>query len=82
MRTIKEQDVATGALSLGKGCDNEDYQMHGPLSVFDIKNVLPSPAPPECYLWQLSTTCTANQLQAVGNGSAVVKEFLVIEPKS
>lgn len=82
MRTINEQDVATGSIFLGKGCDNEDYQTQGPYSVFDIKNILPSPAPTECYLWQLGTTCTANQLDAVENGSAVVKDYIVIEPRS
>jgi hypothetical protein len=81
MRTIKEQDVATGSISLANGCD-ENYQTHGPSSVFDVKNVLPSPYPIECYLWQLSTTCTANQLEAVGNGTAVVKDYIVIEPAS
>ena len=82
MRTIKEQDVATGSISLGNGSDNENYQTHGPSSIFDIKNVVPPSAPPQCYLWQLGTTCTDNQLEAVINGTAVVKDYIVIEPKS
>jgi len=82
MRTIKGQDVATGSISLGNGWDNETYQTHGPSSVFDIKNVIPPPNPTQCYLWQLSTTCTPNQIGAVINGTAVIKDFIVIEPKS
>jgi len=82
MRTIKDQDVATGSISLSDGSDNGTYQTHGPSSVFDIKNVVPPAAPAQCYLWQLSTTCTANQLEAVIGGTAVVKDYIVIEPPS
>jgi hypothetical protein len=77
-RTIQNRDVATGSMSLG---DNGTYITHGPSSIFDIKNKVPAASPPQCYLWQLSTTCTANQLAAVVNGSAVVKDYIVIEPK-
>jgi hypothetical protein len=45
MQTINDQDVATGFISLGNGCDNEAYQMHGPSSVFNIKNVIPPSNP-------------------------------------
>jgi hypothetical protein len=82
MRTIIEQDVATGSISLSTGSENENYQTHGPSSIFDVKNVLLPPAPIQCYLWQLSTTCTANQLEAIINGTAVIKDYIVIEPES
>lgn len=82
MRTIKEQDVATGSISLSNGSNYENYQTHGPSSVFDVKNALPPSNPTQCYLWQLSTTCTVNQLEAVIAGTAVVKDYIVIEPES
>ena len=82
MRTIIEQDVATGSISLSTGSENENYQTHGPSSVFDVRNVLLPSAPIQCYLWQLSTTCTANQLEAIINGTAVIKDYIVIEPES
>ena len=82
MRTIKEQDVSTGSISLSSGYDDENYQTHGPSSVFDIKNVVPPSAPPQCYLWQLNTTCTVNQIEAVVGGTAVIKDYIIIEPES
>jgi hypothetical protein len=82
MRTIQEQDVATGSISLGNGCGNESYQTHGPSSIFDIKNAVPPSNPILCYLWQLGTTCTVNQREAVVAGTAVVKDYIVIEPES
>jgi len=82
MRTINEQDVATGSISLGNSCDNEIYQTRGPSSVFGIKNVIPPSNPTQCYLWQLGTTCTANQTEAIIAGTAVVKDYIVIEPAS
>ncbi|KAE9375155.1 carboxypeptidase S1 [Stipitochalara longipes BDJ] len=82
MRTIHDQDVATGSLSLSDGCGNENYTTQGPSSILDVKNELPASLPTQCYLWQLTTTCTANQIEAVENGTAVVKDYLVIEPAS
>jgi hypothetical protein len=82
MRTIKEQDVSTGSISLGNGYNNGNYQTHGPSSVFDVKNVVPPSDPIQCYLWQLSTTCTVNQVDAVIAGTAVIKDYIVIEPES
>ena len=82
MRTIKEQDVATGSISLSTGSENENYQTHGPSSIFDVKNVIPPSTPTLCYLWQLITTCTANQIEAVIGGTAVIKDYIVIEPSS
>jgi len=82
MRTMKKQDVATGSISLDNLRDEENYQTHGPSSAFDVKNAIPPSASPECYLWQLNTTCTVNQVEAVIGGTAVVKNYIVIEPKS
>jgi hypothetical protein len=81
-RSIKEQDIATGSISLGNGSENENYQTHGPSSIFDVKNVIPPSAPNLCYLWQLITTCTANQIEAVTGGTAVIKDYIIIEPSS
>ena len=82
MRTIQDQDIATGTISLGTGCDGHKYTTTGPSSILDVKNVVPASLPIQCYLWQLSTTCTANQVEAVVNGTAVVKDYIVIEPES
>jgi hypothetical protein len=82
MRTIIEQDVATGSMSLGNGCENNNYQTRGPSSAFGVKNALLPPDPTQCYLWQLSTTCTVNQLEAIINGTAIIKDYIVIEPES
>ena len=82
MRTIQDQDIATGTISLSTGCDGENYTTTGTSEILDVKNVVPPPLPVQCYLWQLSTTCTADQVQAIVNGTAVVKDYIVIEPES
>lgn len=78
MRSIKDQYIATGSVALAKGT----YSMHGPYSVFDIKHKIPRQPPVECCLWQFSTMCAPSQQEAVLNGTALVHDYIVVQPKS
>ncbi|KAL8284962.1 hypothetical protein RB597_002175 [Gaeumannomyces tritici] len=79
-RTILGKDLATGEVNAGS-CAG--YHTTGPAQVFDVQVPLePVPGGIECYTWSspLSYTCTPGQLQALANGTAVVKYFIVVEP--
>ncbi|KAJ4296257.1 hypothetical protein N0V90_006302 [Kalmusia sp. IMI 367209] len=75
-RVMFNKDVATGMIDVS----NASYSSEGPESSFEIKNVLPGAPENECYTWDAPFTCTAEQLQALANGTAVVRDFIVTAP--
>lgn len=75
MRTIFGTDVATG-----KRRANHNYTTSGPVSSWDVKNVLPEPEAPKCNVWAISAACTEGQIEALRNGTAVVRDYNVISP--
>lgn len=77
-RAMSRRDVATGEIDLTK---NQDYSSQGPLSVRNVTNELPEANVNICYVLEASHTCTPKQLLALGDGSAVVKDWVVVEPK-
>ncbi|KAL8371775.1 hypothetical protein RB595_001530 [Gaeumannomyces hyphopodioides] len=79
-RTILGKDLATGGVDAGS---STGYHTTGPAQVFDVQVPLePAPAGVECYTWTgpLSIYCTPEQIRALANGTAVVKDFIVVEP--
>ncbi|KAK1140985.1 hypothetical protein N8T08_009731 [Aspergillus melleus] len=79
-RIMASKDIATGEEWLINDYPGR-YQTRGPHSSFGIKNVMPEPAEPVCYTLDMSTTCTGGQKEALVNGTAVVRDFVVAEPK-
>lgn len=72
-RTIMGKDVATGS------SDAAGFTSSGPSSVFDVmQKADPLPAP-ICYVLDapIGQRCTADQIKALGDGSAVVKDYIV-----
>ena len=77
---MASKDIATGEEWLINDYPGR-YQTRGPHSSLGIKNVMPEPAEPVCYTLDMSTTCTEGQKEALVNGTAVVRDFVVVEPK-
>jgi hypothetical protein len=65
-------DVATGKTAAA------GYSTKGPNSAFTDSVVLAPNGPPSCYLWDILETCLPIQKQILGNGTAIVKDFILI----
>ncbi|KAK3306266.1 Alpha/Beta hydrolase protein [Chaetomium strumarium] len=76
-RVMFNKDVATGGISTAK-CRGKVYSTTGPGDVSGILNELPSHPEPECYLWDIFQTCTPLQTEMLRNGTAVLKDFIMI----
>lgn len=72
------KDVATGKSSTAGSLN--DYSTKGPASSWHIKNKLPPSPPPNCYLYNIGSTCTNDQLAAILDGTAEIVDFRVIKP--
>lgn len=77
---MASRDIATGKEWLIDDYPST-YGTKGPHSSFGIKNVMPEPAEPVCYTLDMSTTCTERQKEALLNGTAVIRDFVVVEPR-
>ncbi|KAF3762037.1 hypothetical protein M406DRAFT_49615 [Cryphonectria parasitica EP155] len=72
-RAMLHKNVATGEVDDGYiGA----YKSKGPASSLSIRETLP-----ESDVWGASDSCTKEQLAALANGTAVVQDFVVVEPK-
>lgn len=74
-RAMSGRDVGTGEEVA------EGYSSEGPETVFDVRHELPESREIVCYLYDAPLTCTANQIRALEEETAVVKDFVVVEPK-
>lgn len=77
MRTIHNHDVATGTVSIN---DVPFYSSEGPSSVFNVTNELHTLPQSQCYTLNAPQTCTDEQIAALSNGTAVVKNYIVTSP--
>lgn len=80
-RVTFNKDVATGNSSTIVGSSNstaKGYSSTGPASTFDVKNKLPESPKNECYTWAAQITCTDEELLALQNGTAIIKNYIVI----
>ncbi|CAJ2503139.1 Uu.00g105330.m01.CDS01 [Anthostomella pinea] len=77
-RAMFGRDVATGNTSLAQ---TTDYSTQGPGTVYDVLNVLPEPKESTCFVVDAPFTFTNEQLSALIDGSAVVRDWVVVEPQ-
>jgi carboxypeptidase D len=68
-------DIATGKISTAGGTT---YSSSGPSTVFDIRNAVPVHPHAECYLWDVFQTCTPDQKDMLKNGTAILKDYIMI----
>jgi hypothetical protein len=73
MRALLNKDVATGIIPV-----TDNYSTIGPSSTWHIKNVIPPQPQPTCYILDPSS-CTEEVYATVMNGTAVVKNYIVVE---
>jgi len=76
-RVMFDKDVATGSTDTS-GNASQEYSSTGPQSSFGIKNLLPEGPKNECYLWDAVVTCTEEEVVALRDGTAVVKDFILV----
>lgn len=75
-RSMFGKDVATGKVTV-----DSDYSSEGPLSSWATKNDVPDVTDAnQCYILEPTDTCTDEQLMALADGSAEVKDFVVQSP--
>jgi len=76
-RAMFGKDVATGSVTVGSA----GYSSSGPADSFGVRNAVPpAPLPVMCFVTSPLITCTPNQLAALADGSAVIKNFIVVSP--
>jgi len=78
-RAIFGRDIATGDVAISA---NTNYSTTGPSSSFGVKNVTPPSPPSVCWLYQAAGSCTEEQQEALRNGTAVVKDYVIVWPPS
>lgn len=72
-------DIATGQTPTAGGGDSNVYATTGEMNTWAVKNE-PPPAPvPTCYVLSLDSTCTNGQIGAVLNGTAIIKNWVVVD---
>ncbi|KXX77997.1 Carboxypeptidase S1 A [Madurella mycetomatis] len=75
-RAMFNKDVATGNIPTDRhSCD---YSTQGPDDISNVMNDMPAPPLQECYLWAIFLTCTADQTEMLRNGTAIVKDYIMI----
>lgn len=80
-RALFNKDIATGAVDLtatgGWNSEAEIYRTEGPGDTWWKKNeIMPVPKA-ECYILQ-SMTCTEEEMEALRNGTAIIKDYLLV----
>jgi carboxypeptidase D len=78
-RALFNRDLATGKIDTAR---NESYSTKGPASTWHIKNEVPESPGPVCYILALEATCTEDQIASVVNGTAVIKDYVVVDGKA
>ncbi|KAK4184923.1 putative carboxypeptidase [Podospora australis] len=74
-RVMGGKDVATGEE------EQKGYASKGPKSSMEIRQQAPGSPESICYIDQVGTTCTENQIEALMAGTAVIENGVVVEPK-
>ncbi|KAJ5134652.1 hypothetical protein N7448_000328 [Penicillium atrosanguineum] len=78
-RALFNRDLATGKVDTAR---NKSYSTAGPDSTWTIKNEVPESPDPLCYILALEATCTDDQIASVVNGTAVIKDWIVMDEAS
>ncbi|KAE9974920.1 hypothetical protein EG327_008624 [Venturia inaequalis] len=78
-RTMGNLDIATGKTPTVHAGGANVYATTGKMDTWAVKNK-PPPAPePICYTLSMSTTCSNDQIKAVVNGTARIKDWVVVD---
>ncbi|KAH0544617.1 hypothetical protein FGG08_001267 [Glutinoglossum americanum] len=72
-RATFNKDIATGKVSTLGGYE---YSSQGPSSTWKVKNAVPPSPAPTCYILD-PFTCTVGQFNAVYNGTALIRNYIV-----
>ncbi|KAI4117321.1 MAG: hypothetical protein LQ345_002410 [Seirophora villosa] len=76
-RAIRGQDIATGALDVNA---DRGYSTQGPNDTLSTRQAPPDhPYPHQCYVLALGATCTEAQIESVANGTALVRDYILID---
>ena len=70
-------DAATGKV---RTTPDSGYSSTGPSSSFGVKYILPLPPAPECSIWDVVGSRSVDQVEALMNGTAVIEDFIVVQP--
>lgn len=95
-RAMLDKDISTGNVSIGCSSDSEKwsdkwhtnhrtqhYGTTGPSSSWNMYDgTLPAPQAVDCYLWNIVSTCTDNQIAALAVGNATIVDSKVVDPAS
>ena len=74
-RAVFGLDIATGIVSTDS---KTDYSTQGPSSSWGVKNEVPVSLQPQCYTLNLAT-CTTEEYESLVNGTAVVRDWIVVD---
>ncbi|KXH43587.1 serine carboxypeptidase [Colletotrichum nymphaeae SA-01] len=77
-RALFNKDIATGLIDTAT---NLTYATEGPADTFGIKNEIPPQYEDFCYVLDPST-CSDEQVDALRNGTGIIKDYIMIEPAS
>ncbi|KAJ5602725.1 hypothetical protein N7537_005681 [Penicillium hordei] len=75
-RALFNRDLATGKINTAR---NGSYTTRGPPSTWHIKNKVPESPDPVCYILALESTCTEDQIASVINGTAIIRDYVVVD---
>ncbi|OCT51282.1 Carboxypeptidase S1 B [Cladophialophora carrionii] len=74
-RALFNRDIATGTADTAS---NASYATEGMADTWAVKHVAPRSDPPVCYAYNPSATCEEAELDALADGSALVRDYIVI----
>ncbi|KAI0472260.1 carboxypeptidase S1 [Xylaria cf. heliscus] len=78
-RALSNKDIATGTVDTAA---NPDYATNGTEDTWAIKNEDPEDPVHFCYLWDISSTCSQEQIDGILNGSAVIVSGILKDANS
>lgn len=78
-RALGNKDIATGTVDVAA---NPDYATNGTADTWAIKNEDQPDAVHYCYLYDVGSTCTDEQIESILNGSAVIVSGVVKDANS
>ncbi|GIZ40957.1 hypothetical protein CKM354_000427700 [Cercospora kikuchii] len=78
VRAIQHRDIATGQVQI-----TDQYGTEGRQSIRDLRRDLPVQQGLQvCYTLAAGDSCTEEQLSALGNGTAVIKDWILMDRNS
>ncbi|PPJ53893.1 hypothetical protein CBER1_04600 [Cercospora berteroae] len=77
LRAIQHRDIATGEERI-----TDEYVTTGRQSLRDLRREVPRHEKQVCYTLNAHNTCTKEQLDGLGNGTVVVKDWILVDKNS